>query len=275
MGDDHSLAGWFLTTIERGNPDTELDRRRGDGHAWTTGNHAEVLVHGATYFKHLHETILSMTEGDWVHFTDWRGDPDERLAGPGSEVGQLLADAAARGVHIRGLVWRSHPDQTKFSEQENLHLARIVNEKGGEVLLDERVRRGGSHHQKLFLLRHPQDESKDVAFVGGIDICHGRNDDERHLGDEQVYSMDPRYGDRPAWHDAQMLVRGPAVGDLAWTFRERWEDPTPLDHRNPVRKLMKDRAHEPDRPGRLPPMPSDPPPAGTLAIQVLRTYPYK
>jgi hypothetical protein len=79
-------------------------------------------------------------------------------------------------------VWRSHPDQGKFNEQENAHLAQVVNEAGGEIILDERVRRFGSHHQKLVLIRRA-DAGQDVAFVGGIDLCHGRGDDEAHLGD--------------------------------------------------------------------------------------------
>jgi hypothetical protein len=39
---------WFLTTEERGNRDTDVDGRRGDGRAWTEGNAVEALVHGAT-----------------------------------------------------------------------------------------------------------------------------------------------------------------------------------------------------------------------------------
>ncbi len=143
------------------------------------------------------------------------------------------------------------------------------------MLLDERVRRDGSHHQKLFVVRHPDRPDDDVAFAGGIDLCHGRRDDERHEGDEQAIELDARYGPRPPWHDIQLQVRGPAVGDLAWTFRERWEDPTPLDHRNPWRALIVRRAAEPRRPSPLPPMPDDPAPVGGHAVQVLRTYPAK
>lgn len=266
---------WFLTPTERGNPDTTLDTRRGDGRAYTEGNEAVPLIHGATYFRRLHEVLSARHEGDWIHFTDWRGDPDERLAGPGTEVANVLKAAADRGVHVRGLVWRSHPDQARFSQQENLHLVEAVNSAGGEVLLDERVRRGGSHHQKLFLIRHPSDEDRDIAFVGGIDLCYSRNDDERHLGDEQIYEMNDAYGDRPPWHDVQLQVRGPVIGDLATTFRERWEDDAPLDRRNPWRVLMMKRAHQPSRrPDPLPDMPDDPRPVGRHAIQVLRTYPH-
>ena len=39
----------------------------------------EPLVHGAVYFKRLYDTLCGMGAGDWVHFTDWRGDADEIL----------------------------------------------------------------------------------------------------------------------------------------------------------------------------------------------------
>src|SRR2546429_75876 len=83
------------------------------------------------------------------------------------------------------------------------------------------------------VIRRGKSPDEDVAFLGGIDLCHGRGDDARHQGDPQAIELDPRYGTRPAWHDIQLEVRGPAVGDLDETFRERWSDPTPLDHRNP------------------------------------------
>jgi phosphatidylserine/phosphatidylglycerophosphate/cardiolipin synthase-like enzyme len=151
----------------------------------------------------------------------------------------------------------------------------MVNEAGGEVLMDERVRRAGCHHQKLVLLQHLGHEDEDVAFVGGIDLCHGRADDEHHHGDPQAIALDRRYGPRPAWHDVQLEVHGPAVGDIAETFRERWEDPTPLDHKNPWRTRFARLRKEPRRARPLPPMPPDPGAAGSLAVQVVRTYPAK
>ena len=136
-----TLAAWFLGPDERGNPGTDIDRRRGEPEGYTAGNDVTVLVHGASYYRRLLDVLEGLETGCWLHFTDWRGDPDERLDGPGTEVARVLAGLAQRGVHVRGLVWRSHPDQAHFSEQENLHLVETVNEAGGEVLLDERVRR--------------------------------------------------------------------------------------------------------------------------------------
>jgi hypothetical protein len=75
---------WFLTPAERGNPDTELDR---GGPGYSTGNEVRPLVHGQAYFAELCAAVGAQRAGDLLLFTDWRGDPDERLAGhPDSEV---------------------------------------------------------------------------------------------------------------------------------------------------------------------------------------------
>jgi phosphatidylserine/phosphatidylglycerophosphate/cardiolipin synthase-like enzyme len=265
---------WFLAADERGNPSSRIDRRRGDGLAWTDGNIVTPLIHGATYFGRLYHELSALGRGEQVWFLDWRGDAGQRLAGEGTELGSALRDAVQRGVDVRGLVWRSHPDQTGFAEQENTRIAEVVTDAGGEVLPDERVRRFGSHHQKVVLIRRREREN-DIAFVGGIDLCHGRKDDERHLGDPQPIQLDERYGPRPAWHDIQLEIRGPAVGDVAETFRERWTDPTPRDRKSTRRARIKSIVRRPRRASPLPPGRPDPPPAGTMAIQVLRTYPAK
>ena len=213
-----------------------------------------------------------MHAGDLVLFTDWRGDPDQVLDGEGTEVSRLLAEMATAGVVVRGLVWRSHLDRLQFSERENRHLGEDIDAAGGVCLLDMRVRPGGSHHQKFVVLRHPGRLERDVAYVGGIDLCHSRRDDERHLGDPQTQSMAAVYGRRPPWHDIQVAIRGPAVGDVEAVFRERWDDPAPLS-RDPMRRL-RDRLQGVDAldttlPEQLP----DPAPCGSSLVQLLRTYP--
>ena len=83
---------------------------------------------------------------------------------------------------MRGLLWRSHLDRFRFSRQENRQLGEEVDAAGGECLLDMRVRPGGSHHMKMVVLRHAGRPADDVAFVGGIDLCHSRRDDACHCG---------------------------------------------------------------------------------------------
>ncbi|MHB8294740.1 MAG: phospholipase D family protein [Acidimicrobiales bacterium] len=293
MDRKRDLSDWFLTAAERGNPGTSIDSAHRDGTAWSEGNLVVPLVDGAAYMARLHEELASCTAGDRVHFTDWRGDADEMLRPGGPDVGSTLAALARKGVDVRGLVWRSHSDRLAMSAAENRELADEINEAGGEALLDERVRTFGSHHQKLFIIRRragspegPGDradgsgpggpaagEGGDVAFVGGIDLCHGRRDDSSHRGDPQARAMDRRYGPRPAWHDAQLEVRGPAVGDLVHTFRERWDDPTPLDHKNAFRAALSRATGRARRTSELPDMLHPPDRAGPHAVQVLRTYP--
>ncbi|HEV7146523.1 MAG TPA: phospholipase D family protein [Pedococcus sp.] len=266
-------AQWYLTAGERGNVSTSLDSRHDDGAAWTAGNLVRPLIHGASYFLELHERVARMGDGDVILFVDWRGDPDEELTGqPGSAVGAVLAAAAGRGVDVRGLVWRSHWDRIAFSASENRHLGEQINARGGEVVLDMRVRLGGSHHQKFVVLRHPKQPGRDVAFLGGIDLCHSRRDDIGHHGDRQRQAMAKVYGPTPPWHDVQLAIEGPAVGDVETVFRERWQDPQLLS-RSPFRALQDRRRR--DRPARspLPPQLPDPPIAGPHPVQILRTYP--
>jgi phosphatidylserine/phosphatidylglycerophosphate/cardiolipin synthase-like enzyme len=265
---------WLLTGDERGNPATRVHSGVGGSPTWSEGNLVRPLVHGATYFAALHAELTALRPGDRVWFTDWRGDPDERLLPDGPSIGDVLCSLARSGVEVRGLVWRSHGERVSspISGRPNQMLGREINEAGGEVLLDQRVRRFGSHHQKLFVLRRRDDSSRDVAFVGGIDLCHSRRDDADHRGDPQALSMDPRYGRTPPWHDAALELRGPVVADVLASFAERWDDPTPLDRRTPYRMLQQRLARMPRHPKSLPEAAPPPPPAGGHTVQLLRTY---
>ena len=261
-------SAWLISSRERGNPATILDA------AWTNGNLVRPLIHGAEYFAALATAVSGTRAGDLLLFTDWRGDGDQLVGDDGTDVAGLFGAAAERGVLVRGLVWRSHPDVWRFSEKENRRLSEEVEAAGGRCLLDMRVRSGGSHHPKLVVLRHEGRPELDVDFVGGIDLCHGRRDDARHEGDPQPARISAAYGARPPWHDVQAEIRGPAVAEAETVFRERWDDPSPLT-RNPVRRLRglidRDDTHAAPLPEALP----APEPCGTHAVQLLRTYPLR
>jgi phosphatidylserine/phosphatidylglycerophosphate/cardiolipin synthase-like enzyme len=268
-----AVSDWFLSAYERRNPATRLDTRHSDGAAWSTGNAATPLVHGATYFAELKQHVAQMRRGDLVMFTDWRGDPDEQLTDePDSAVSRTLCEAARRGVDVRGLIWRSHLDKFGMSGTENRHIGEEIEAAGGECLLDMRVRVGGSHHQKFVVLRHPGRPEHDVAFIGGIDLCHSRRDDADHAGDSQAQPIAKVYGPTPPWHDAMVALRGPVVGDVETVFRERWEDPQPLT-RNPVNWLSERIRREDRHANPLPKQLPDPASTGAHTVQLLRTYP--
>ena len=163
------IEDWLLLASERGNTATRIDARHPGDVAWASGCRARPFLHGADYFAELYERMQAMGEGDSLYFTDWRGDPDERLLGrPGTEISTVLERAARRGVDVRGLIWRSHWDRFGYSGDEALHLGEEIEDAGGECLRDMRVTSGGSHHQKFVVLRHADDPSRDVAYVGGI-----------------------------------------------------------------------------------------------------------
>ena len=268
---------WLLTKDERANHQTVLDDRHPGEAAWSEGNEVRPLIHGATYFAELCERLEATRPGDLVFFTDWQGDADERLTGePGSEVVEVLGRADERGVDVRGLIWRSHMEMLNFSASENRLLGRQLQSRGAEALLDMRVRTGGSHHQKMVVIRHRDDPTRDIAYVGGIDLCHSRRDTADHHGDQQALEMASEYGDTPPWHDVMAAISGPAVYDVETVFRERWEDPTALT-RHPVywaqdKLLRMDMTPDP-LPEQWPPPPPSTKEGATQTVQLLRTYP--
>ena len=209
-------------------------------------------------------------------FTDWQGDADELLVAddPDSAVVDVLARADERGVDVRGLIWRSHWDKLGFFSRENRTLGEELQQRGAEALLDMRVRNGGSHHQKFVVIRHRDDPTRDIAYVGGIDLAHSRRDDHRHLGDPQPQPLSEEYGDRPPWHDARWpspdrpcATWRPSSGSAGRTPRPSAGGRTTG---SPTRSAASIAA-----PTRCPPQQPPPPPVdgGTHVVQLLRTYP--
>lgn len=263
---DDALTAWFLTAAERGNPATTIQ-------PWTTGSTARPLVHGGPYFAALADAVDATGAGDLVLFTGWRVDPDELVRDDGTTITSLLADAARRGVTVKGLVWRSQSDRWRFARRQNKRFVQEVNAAGAHMLLDHRVRRFGSHHQKAVVARYRDRRESDRAFLGGIDVAHSRRDDADHGGDAQPMAFNTWYGGAPAWHDVQLEVRGPAVREVEEVFRERWADPAALSRRPDHR--LGPRVDGASTSGPLPPAFPAPDPVGTCAVQLLRTYPHR
>ncbi len=269
-------SAWLLTKTERANPRTVLDDIHPREQAWwSTGNHVRPLVHGAIYFAALASRIAETEPGDLILFTDWRGDPDEQLTDdPASTMVELLGAADRRGVDVRGLIWRSHWDRLSFSGTENRQTGERLQDQGAEALLDMRVRTGGSHHQKLVVVRYRDHPEHDVAFVGGIDLCHSRRDDARHAGDPQPQTMAEAYG------APSCLARHPGRDHRSGGLRRRDRvsralgGSTPLS-RSPLRQLQDRLSGDDLSPDPLPSQAAPPPavPGGTHAVQLLRTYP--
>ncbi|MBE9373752.1 phospholipase [Saccharopolyspora sp. HNM0983] len=266
-------AHWFSAPDGRDNPATDLDQRHPAGISWSTGNSAHPLIDGTELFDSLVAELDAVRSGDRIFFSAWVGVQDKDLDEAGHTLGGLLFRALGIGASVHALFWWPFLTLHRGHVPPNRRFVTALRRRGGAALLDQRVRPIGCHHQKFLVIRRPERPSNDIAFVGGIDPCPSRRDDDRHRGDPDAQdSMDDRYGVRPAWHDAHLQVRGPAVDDVEHCFRERWADAT-APGRGPIlrarRSLTSRRADQ--LPARLPP----PPRCGPHAVQLLRTYPAK
>ena len=85
--------------------------------------------------------------------------------------------------------------------------------------LDGRHPPGASHHQKIVVI----DDA--LAFVGGIDLTHGRWDRPEHRADEPLRRA-PDGAPYPPFHDLQMALDGEAAAALGELARERWRRAT-------------------------------------------------
>jgi phosphatidylserine/phosphatidylglycerophosphate/cardiolipin synthase-like enzyme len=102
------------------------------------------------------------------------------------------------------------------------------------------IKHFGVYHQKLALVHN---SAGYIGYCGGVDFNSDRMDDVNHLN--------------PApFHDLHLRIEGPAVQDLAVTFKERW------NHSAPGSPMT----FEPPGPGPL----GTP---GDMIAQVARTYP--
>ncbi|EQD81937.1 phosphatidylserine/phosphatidylglycerophosphate/cardiolipin synthase-like enzyme [Saccharopolyspora erythraea NRRL 2338] len=274
--EDGGLAGkWLLSSEERGNPATDLDLRHADGAAWSRGNLVRPLIDGVDYFRRLRDELADVGEGDQIYISAWIGDPAERLDGSGKSVGGLLVRALEAGAAVHGLFWCPYVDARKDFVPENDSFVALLQSLGGEAVFDQRVRAVGCHHQKFIVIRRPRQPDSDVAFVGGLDPCASRRDDAEHHGDPQAQaSIADVFGDQPAWHDAHLQVRGPAVADVEHCFRERWNDSAAL-RRKPLLWLYERIRGARSETVELPPQQPPPPRCGGHVVQLLRTYPSK
>jgi phosphatidylserine/phosphatidylglycerophosphate/cardiolipin synthase-like enzyme len=217
-----------------------------DGSCWSTvatlhpGNAVDVLIDGTAAFAAMAEAIRGATES--VHIANWHASPDFRLTREaGSPTLRDLLAAKAERLPVRLLLWAGPPVPAFQPTRRMVRQARDEFTDGSAIRceLDSRERTMHCHHEKIVVVDGVE------AFVGGLDFTAlqgDRHDDGDHA---------PR--DALRWHDAAVRLRGPAVVDVARHFCERWSE-VAEEH--------------------LPP-PSEPPAAGDIEVQVVRTVPEK
>jgi cardiolipin synthase len=170
------------------------------------GNRVRVLIDGFDTFTAIGDQIRRAARSIWitVSFVDL----DFRL--PAAEVPFLdeLDAAASRGVDVRLLFWWSEfPGIGSF--------------RGDAAELEDMARRGvrmkmrwdhvprGCHHQKSYVI------DGEVAYVGGINLTRDGLSTREHA--------------TAGHHDIFAEVAGPAVGDVAENFIQRWNQASRFD----------------------------------------------
>src|SRR4051794_35293188 len=199
----------------------------------------ELLIDGAQVLPAIAAAIRgarrSVRVAGWhsaPHFALERGEPPVILR-------ELLADAVARGVDVRVLLWAGAPLRVFPPARADVRADadELRRGTGVRVAVDSRERLLHCHHEKVVVV------DDEVAFVGGVDLTDLG-------GDRWDTSQHPARG-RLGWHDAGSRLRGPIVADVAEHFDLRWTEVTA----------------EP------PPAVPLPAPAGDTRIQLLRTVP--
>lgn len=202
------------------------------------GNAVEVLVDGERALGAIADAIGNARSH--VHIAGWHLSPNFQLIrGEGEPtLRNLLADTATR-AEVRVLLWAGPPLPMFKPTRHMMKAVRRELTVGTNIRceLDSRERTLHCHHEKIVII------DDEVAFVGGIDLTDlsgDRWDRSNHP---------PRVS--TGWHDVATKLTGPIVADVAGHFRDRWQET--------ARELL--------------PIPRVPPPAGSVAIQLLRTVP--
>jgi len=199
------------------------------------GNDVELLIDGEEALARCADDLERARRR--VLLAGWHFDPRFRLRREGPTLRELLAELSQR-VDVRMLAWAGAPLPLFHPDRREVRAARNELVAGTRIrfVLDSRERPLHCHHEKLVVV------DDEVAYVGGIDLT-------AYAGDRVDSSAHPQRAGI-GWHDGAARVRGPAVADVARHFLFRWRELTAED----------------DAPG-------EPPPAGGLDVQLVRTVP--
>ncbi|HEX2125793.1 MAG TPA: phospholipase D-like domain-containing protein [Thermoleophilaceae bacterium] len=114
---------------------------------------------------------------------------------------------------------------------------RSVAGRSGMAIRDRSTRPLGAFHQKAVVLvkRDPttfpdgHTRHRVVAYVGGIDLAHGRWDTDEH------YHLDPERQEGSGWRDVQVKLEGDAALDVLRNFTQRWQALIDFDTSSPCK----------------------------------------
>jgi phosphatidylserine/phosphatidylglycerophosphate/cardiolipin synthase-like enzyme len=173
------------------------------------GNLVRPLIDGEPAFTRIAEAVEAASKSVWVTVA-YIG-ADFLMPGGRGSFFDVLDRAAARGVDVRVIFWRTKPEELEHFHGDDAHHA-FLRERGSKMQI--RWDRAVSHycqHQKSWLIDAGAPD--ETAFVGGI-----------NLG---AHSMTmPGHADPKAGHvhDVYCELRGPSATDVHHNFVQRWNE---------------------------------------------------
>lgn len=195
---------------------------------WTDGNIIEMIIDSDKVMKHFHDCLFKMIcfvekkpnlppPQIWIanfHISN----VDLLGPGKGGKAFHLMLKAARAGV----LVYLLHSaDFGMFWKKKQKHFIKTLNEeKNGFAALDSRYPPWAVHHQKFYVCFWPRHEDW-MAVVSSAGFNEIDWDNSNHADVKEPT------------HEFSVLVQGPAVLDLAYTFAERWNDRTNIENTYP------------------------------------------
>lgn len=185
---------------------------------------ATVLVDGEDYFRALRRALLAAQER--VYIVGWdinsrfallrEPPPDDMPVELLDLLNELVGRKSTLKIYILAwdfTLWLAADREwlPRYLFQWNTHERLYFKMQAG-------VAAGASHHQKFVVI------DDGLAFLGGLDITHGRWDSAKHdVDDVRRCDGDSEAIPRP-YHDMQLMVSGACAKTLGDVARERWED---------------------------------------------------
>ena len=192
------------------------------------------LVDGDAYFRAARAAIAQAKRS--VFILGWDIDSRIRLVPSGAndglpeELGDFLNAVVEREKNLRMCVLSWDFAMVFAMDREWLPLYKLDwrTHRRLSFRLDEKHPMGASHHQKVVVV----DDA--VAFVGGLDLTHGRWDTPAHTPNDPL-RCDPDGKPCRPYHDVQAIVDGGPARALGELCRDRWRRATgrkarPVDH---------------------------------------------
>ncbi len=212
---------WFLKdneTVEKGE------------RAWTPGNKVSALIDGDEYYSELAKQLEKLKKGDRFYLAGWRVSSRVYLqptghTDPNLKLTKLLGDIISKKIIVRSMVWDGTvnlqfgghgKESADFVWKINRFINKIKGLEGRAITDGHLTGFVSSHHQKFTILERAKNS---VAYVGGIDLSLERWDTPEHNSDNrrQKEKLD-------GWHDVHCEVYGPAVRQIWFNFKQRWND---------------------------------------------------